>query len=258
MLEKSDYDLEEKDKQVMLSEKGIDKIENLSKTYGILKNDNFYHSDNLSLQHHIQQALKANLLFFKDKDYIVKDNKVELIDEQTGRILLGRRLSDGLHSAIEAKEHVDIQHESQTIASITYQNYFRMYSRSSAAQTQWKSGLAGMTGTAQTQAEEFFEIYGLKVVSIPTNKKMIRKDWNDQIYRTEVEKNKAIVEGVNMISKHEKPSAANPQGGIVKKEAPIHISNLSLLTKDGETTRVGFKMEGDKKVRFSKKSNEVI
>ena len=205
LLEKSDYDLEEKDKQVMLSEKGIDKIENLSKTYGILKNDNFYHSDNLSLQHHIQQALKANLLFFKDKDYIVKDNKVELIDEQTGRILLGRRLSDGLHSAIEAKEHVDIQHESQTIASITYQNYFRMYSRSSTAQTQWKSGLAGMTGTAQTQAEEFFEIYGLKVVSIPTNKKMIRKDWDDEIFRTEKEKNKAIIDKIVECNKKGQP-----------------------------------------------------
>lgn len=155
LLEKSDYELDEKDKQVMLSERGIDKIENLSKTYGILKSNNFYHS-NLSLQHHIQQALKANLLFAKDRDYIVKDNKVELIDEQTGRILSGRRFADGLHSAIEAKENVDIQQESQTIASISYQNYFRMYSRSGTTQTHWKSGLAGMTGTAQTQAEEFF------------------------------------------------------------------------------------------------------
>ena len=231
LLEKSDYDLEEKDKQVMLSEKGIDKIENLSKTYGILKNDNFYHSDNLSLQHHIQQALKANLLFFKDRDYIVKDNKVELIDEQTGRILLGRRLSDGLHSAIEAKEHVDIQHESQTIASITYQNYFRMYSRSSTAQTQWKSGLAGMTGTAQTQAEEFFEIYGLKVVSIPTNKKMIRKDWDDEIFRTEKEKNKAIIDKIVECN---------------KKGQPVLIGTTSISKSE-----IYSKLLADKRIKYS-------
>ena len=193
-LEKPDYDLHEIDKQVMLSEKGIDKIEKLSKTYGLLKNDNFYDSQNLTLQHHIELALKANLLFFKDRDYIVKDNKIELIDDQSGRILPGRRLSSGLHQAIEAKENVDIQSENQTIASITYQNYFRKYSK-----------LAGMTGTAQTQAEEFSDIYGLQVVSIPTNKKMIRKDWDDQIFRTEKEKNKAIIDKVVECNKKGQP-----------------------------------------------------
>ena len=181
-LEKEDYELDEKNKNVMLSDKGIDKIEKLSETYGILKNNNFYDPQNINLVHHINQALKANLLFSKDTDYIVKENKVQLIDEFTGRILEGRRFSDGLHQAIEAKESVEIQSENQTLASITYQNYFRLYNK-----------LAGMTGTAATEAEEFLDIYGLPVVSVPTNKKMIRKDWNDQIFRTEKEKNKAII-----------------------------------------------------------------
>ena len=157
-LNKSDYEIDEKNKMVMLSEKGIDKIEKLSQTYGILKNNNFYSPENINLVHHINQALKANLLFFKDTDYIVKDNKIQIIDETTGRILSGRRYAEGLGQAIEAKENVEIQSENQTLASITYQNYFRMYSR-----------LAGMTGTAQTEAEEFFDIYKLPVVSIPTN-----------------------------------------------------------------------------------------
>ena len=177
-----DYELDEKNKNVMLSEKGIDKIEKLSHTYGILKNNNFYDPQNINLVHHISQALKANLLFKKDIDYIVRDNKVQLIDEFTGRVLEGRRFSDGLHQAIEAKEKVEIQSENQTLASITYQNYFRLYSI-----------LSGMTGTAETEAEEFLDIYKLPVVSIPTNQKMIRKDWNDQIFRTEKEKNKAII-----------------------------------------------------------------
>jgi len=193
-LNKEDYELDEKDKNVMLSEKGIDKIEKLSQTYGILKNNNFYDPQNISLVHHINQALKANLLFSKDKDYIVRDNKVQLIDEFTGRILEGRRFSDGLHQAIEAKEKVEIQSENQTIASITYQNYFRLYNK-----------LAGMTGTAATEAEEFLDIYRLPVVSVPTNEKMIRKDWNDQIFRTEKEKNKAIINKVFECNKKGQP-----------------------------------------------------
>ena len=146
-LNKQDYELDEKNKNVMLSEKGIDRIEKLSQTYGILKNNNFYDPQNINLVHHINQALKANLLFSKDTDYIVRDNKVQLIDEFTGRVLEGRRFSDGLHQAIEAKEKVEIQSENKTLASITYQNYFRLYSK-----------LAGMTGTAATEAEEFFDI----------------------------------------------------------------------------------------------------
>ena len=193
-LNKQDYELDEKDKNVMLSEKGIDKIEKLSQTYGILKNNNFYDPQNINLVHHINQALKANLLFSKDKDYIVKENKIQLIDEFTGRILEGRRFSDGLHQAIEAKEKVEIQKENQTLASITYQNYFRLYKK-----------LAGMTGTAATEAEEFLDIYKLPVVSVPTNQKMIRKDWNDQIFRTEKEKNKAIVKKVIECNKKGQP-----------------------------------------------------
>jgi len=193
-LDKQDYELDEKNKNVMLSEKGIDKIEKLSQTYGILKNNNFYDPQNINLVHHINQALRANLLFYKDTDYIVRDNKIQLIDEFTGRVLEGRRFSDGLHQALEAKENVEIQSENQTLASITYQNYFRLYSK-----------LAGMTGTAATEAEEFLDIYKLPVVSVPTNQKMIRKDWNDQIFRTEKEKNKAIIDKVTECNKKGQP-----------------------------------------------------
>jgi len=193
-LEKHDYEIDEKDKNVMLSEKGIDKIEKLSQTYGVLKNNNFYDPQNINLVHHINQALRANLLFSKDTDYIVRDNKVQIIDEFTGRVLEGRRFSDGLHQAIEAKENVEIQSENQTLASITYQNYFRLYKK-----------LSGMTGTAITEAEEFYDIYRLKTVSVPTNQSMIRNDLNDQIFRTEKEKNFAIVEKVKNCYEKKQP-----------------------------------------------------
>ena len=147
------------------------------------KNNNFYDPANLDLVHHVNQALKANLLFNKDTDYIIRNGKVQIIDEFTGRVLDGRRFSDGLHQAIEAKENVKIEEENQTLASITYQNYFRLYHK-----------LSGMTETAITEAEEFFDIYKLPVVSIPTNKKMLRKDFNDRIYRTEKEKYNAITD----------------------------------------------------------------
>ena len=193
-LKKEDYDLDEKNKNAMLTDVGIDSVEKMSKTSGILKNNNFYDPQNLNLVHHINQALKANLLFQKDKDYIVKDGSVKIIDEFTGRILEGRRFSDGLHQAIEAKENVDIQKENQTLASITYQNYFRLYKK-----------LAGMTGTAMTEAEELFDIYKLKVISVPTNKEMVRNDMNDQIFRTEEEKNNAILNKVNECNKKGQP-----------------------------------------------------
>ena len=180
-LQKTDYEIDEKNKNVILTDGGIDKIERLSIHEGILKNDNFYDPQNLNLVHHVNQALKANFLFNKDVDYILRENKIQIIDEFTGRILGGRRFSDGLHQAIEAKENVEIQEENQTLASITYQNYFRLYQK-----------LSGMTGTAMTEAEEFFDIYKLNVVSVPTNRPMIRKDLNDQIYRTEKEKYLAI------------------------------------------------------------------
>ena len=193
-LQKKDFELDEKNKNAILTDVGIDNIEKMSRTSGILKNNNFYDPENLTLVHHINQALKANFLFQKDKDYIVKDGNVQIIDEFTGRVLEGRRFSDGLHQAIEAKENVDIQKENQTLASITYQNYFRLYKK-----------LAGMTGTAMTEAEEFFDIYKLNVVSVPTNKDMIRKDTNDQIFRTEEEKNYAILNKVKECHKKGQP-----------------------------------------------------
>ncbi len=180
-IKKGDFELDEKNKNVILTDIGIDKIEKLSIQKRILKNNNFYDPENLSLVHHINQALKANMIFKKDSDYIVRDGKVQIIDEFTGRVLSGRRFSDGLHQALEAKENVNIEEENQTLASITYQNYFRLYKK-----------LSGMTGTAMTEAEEFYDIYKLNVVSIPTNKKMVRKDHNDQIFRTELEKYNSI------------------------------------------------------------------
>ena len=180
-LQKIDYEIDEKNKNTILTDVGIDKIEKLAIHEGVLKNNNFYDPQNLNLVHHVNQALKANLLFSKDVDYILQENKVQIIDEFTGRVLGGRRFSDGLHQAIEAKENVQIQEENQTLASITYQNYFRLYKK-----------LSGMTGTALTEAEEFFDIYKLNVVSVPTNRQMIREDLNDQIFRTEKEKYLAI------------------------------------------------------------------
>ena len=193
-LQKNDYDLDEKNKNAILTDLGIDKIEKLATQKRLLKNNNFYDPQNLDLVHHVNQSLKANFLFQKDKDYIVKDNKVQIIDEFTGRILSGRRFSDGLHQAIEAKENVNIQDENQTLASITYQNYFRLYKK-----------LSGMTGTAITESEEFFDIYKLNVVSIPTNNKMIRKDFNDLIFRTEKEKYDAITKKIFECNKTGQP-----------------------------------------------------
>ena len=184
-IKKGDFELDEKNKNVILTDIGIDKIEKLSIQKRILKNNNFYDPENLSLVHHINQALKANMIFKKDSDYIVRDGKVQIIDEFTGRVLSGRRFSDGLHQALEAKENVNIEEENQTLASITYQNYFRLYKK-----------LSGMTGTAMTEAEEFYDIYKLNVVSIPTNKKMVRKDHNDQIFRTELEKYNSITKKI--------------------------------------------------------------
>ena len=193
-LQKNDYELDEKNKNVILTDLGIDKIEKLAIQKRMLKNNNFYDPANLDLVHHINQALKANLLFNKDTDYIIKDGKVKIIDEFTGRVLDGRRFSDGLHQALEAKENVKVEEENQTLASITYQNYFRLYQK-----------LSGMTGTAMTEAEEFFDIYKLPVVSIPTNKQMLRKDFNDQIYRTEKEKYNAITNKIIECNKKGQP-----------------------------------------------------
>ena len=185
LLNNKDYEIDEKDKNILLTNDGINNIEKLLSDAGILKNNNFYDPENLSLVHHVNQALRANHLFEKGKDYIVKDENLKIIDELTGRILEGRRFGDGLHQALEAKENINIQAENQTLASITYQNYFKLYKK-----------ISGCTGTAATEAEEFFEIYNLSVVIIPTNKEMVRKDYNDQIFRTEEEKNNAIVKKI--------------------------------------------------------------
>lgn len=190
-LNKEHYDVDEKDRSALLTEKGIDFIEDRLKKANLLKGSNFYDPQNLSVVHHVNQALRANMLFTKDKDYIIKDNQIYIIDEFTGRIMEGRRYSDGLHQAIEAKEGVQIQNENQTLASITFQNYFRLYEK-----------LSGMTGTAMTESEEFYEIYKLDVVEVPTNRPMIRKDFNDRIFRTENEKFDAIVKEI--VVAHEK------------------------------------------------------
>ncbi len=184
-LNEKDYEIDEKDRNILLTNEGINKVEKIFANAGILKNNNFYDPENLVLVHHVNQALKANHLFTKGKDYIVRDNQLKIIDELTGRILEGRRFGDGLHQALEAKEKIDVKAENQTLASITYQNYFKLYKK-----------ISGCTGTAATEAEEFLEIYNLQVVVIPTNKKMIRNDLNDQIFRTEKEKNDAIIKKI--------------------------------------------------------------
>ncbi len=193
-LKKEDFELDEKDKNVLLTNQGIDNIEKILSNAGILKNNNFYDPSNLHLVHHVNQALRANYLYLNGKDYIIKDDQIIIIDEQTGRQLPGRRFGDGLHQSIEAKEKVEVQNENQTLASITYQNYFKLYSK-----------LAGCTGTAATESEEFYEIYNLPVIVIPTNKKMIRKDFNDQIFRSLNEKDNAIITKINECTKKGQP-----------------------------------------------------
>jgi preprotein translocase subunit SecA len=193
-LNKKDYEIDEKDRNILLTNDGINNVESIFSNAGILKNNNFYDPENLSLVHHVNQALRANHLFQKGKDYIVQNNTLKIIDELTGRILEGRRYGDGLHQALEAKEKIDIQSENQTLASITYQNYFKLYKK-----------ISGCTGTAATESEEFFEIYSLLVVVIPTNKKMIRNDLNDQIFRTEKEKNYAIIKKIDECHKSGQP-----------------------------------------------------
>ena len=178
-----DYELDEKTRAVTFTEAGNEKLENLLGEAGLLKGDSLYDLENVTIVHHLNNALRAHQLFQRDRDYIVKGGEVIIIDEFTGRMMPGRRFSDGLHQALEAKEHVDIQPENQTLASITFQNYFRMYDK-----------LAGMTGTALTEADEFFDIYNLEVMEIPTNKTIARVDDDDEVYRTAREKFGAIIE----------------------------------------------------------------
>ncbi len=181
-LGKGDYELDEKTRIVTLTEQGNEKIERLLQEAGMLKGDSLYDIENVTVVHHVQQALRAHTLFQRDRDYIVKNGEVVIIDEFTGRMMQGRRYSEGLHQALEAKEHVAIQPENQTLATITFQNYFRLYQK-----------LAGMTGTAATEADEFMDIYGLDVIEVPTNMPMIRIDEDDEVYRTAQEKYRAII-----------------------------------------------------------------
>jgi preprotein translocase subunit SecA len=183
MLDNDDFEKEEKSRTVMLTESGVEKIEELLRTHNLLITGNLYDGQNVSLVHHVNQALRAHKLFSRDTDYIVKDDKVIIIDEFTGRMMDGRRYSEGLHQALEAKEGVTIQNENQTLASITFQNYFRLYPK-----------LAGMTGTAMTEAAEFMDIYKLGVVEIPTNVPVARMDHNDKIYKSIPDKEAAIIE----------------------------------------------------------------
>lgn len=205
-----DYTLDEKEKHVKLTDEGITKVEKA------LKIDNLFDVRNVELLHYVNNALKAHAIFKKDVDYVVQDGKIVIVDEFTGRLMPGRRYSDGLHQALEAKEQVKIENENQTLASITFQNYFRMYSK-----------LAGMTGTAATEASEFREIYGLDVIVIPTNKPMIRVDYPDQIYKTAKEKYDAIINDIVENHKIGRPVLV----GTVSIEKSEYLSKL--LKKKG-------------------------
>jgi preprotein translocase subunit SecA len=210
-LTEADYDKDEKHKTVALNEAGTERIEELLRQAGLLETGTLYDVHNISLVHHVNQALRAHKLFTRDVDYIVKDDKVVIIDEFTGRMMSGRRYSEGLHQALEAKEHATIQQENQTLASITFQNYFRMYPK-----------LAGMTGTAMTEAGEFAEIYKLDVVEMPTNRPVSRLDEDDEVYRTAAEKNAAIITLIEEARKRQQPVLV----GTVSIEKSEHLADL--------------------------------
>lgn len=197
-----DFKLDEKQKTINLTEEGLEKLEKVLKQHGLVVEGSLFDAHNIQLYHFVVQAIKCHYLYKKEVDYIVKDNHVVIIDEFTGRMMDGRRFSEGLHQALEAKEGIKIRAENQTLASITYQNYFKMYPK-----------LCGMTGTAMTEAQEFVEIYGLKVVSIPSHRPVSRKDFNDKIYLTYKEKEKAIVEKIQEC---------------VEKKQPVLIGTVSI------------------------------
>ena len=212
LIDKEDYELDEKSKSALFTESGINHIEKLLHENNLINKNSFlYDIENTKIVHHLNQSIKANKLFHIDKDYIVKNGAIYIIDEFTGRIMDGRRYSDGLHQAIEAKENVKIQQENQTLASITYQNYFRLYDK-----------LGGMTGTAVTEAQEFLDIYGLETVQIPTNIPIKRIDHHDVIYKTSAAKYDAIVEEVKKIHALQQPILI----GTVSIEKSEYISKL--------------------------------
>ncbi len=226
LVKEEHFTVDEKDKVVLMTEEGIAKAEELFDV------DNLYSLENSALSHHVDQALKANYLFEIDVDYVVKDGEVVIVDEFTGRLSEGRRFSEGLHQALEAKEKVEIKEETQTLADITFQNYFRMYEK-----------LAGMTGTAQTEATEFSQIYSLDVISIPTNVPIIRNDLNDLIYKTEAEKFGAVIEHIKELQQKGQPMLIGTASivksellhGLLKKEKIAHtVLNAKNHEQEGE------------------------
>ncbi len=216
LLVEGDYEKDEKQRTVAMTEAGTEKMEGLLRDAGLLKGDSMYDMENVSVVHHVNQGLRAHKLFTRDVDYIVKNDKVIIIDEFTGRMMEGRRYSEGLHQALEAKENVTIQAENQTLASITFQNLFRMYPK-----------LAGMTGTAMTEAGEFHDIYKLEVIEIPTNVTVARKDADDEVYRSKREKYDAIVAQVAECHARKQPVLV----GTVSIEKSEELSEL--LKKKG-------------------------
>jgi preprotein translocase subunit SecA len=225
-----DFEIDEKSKSVNLSDQGVENSEKLLKEIDLLKNDSLYDIENVRLVHHINQAAKAHKLFEKDKDYIVKDQMIVIIDEFTGRMMEGRRYSEGLHQAIEAKENCPVQSENQTLASITFQNYFRLYTK-----------LGGMTGTAQTEAEEFMDIYGLPVIEIPTNINVSRIDKNDEIYMSIEEKYNAIVDLIKDCSERGQPVLV----GTTSIEKSEYIASLLVENK---FNRIDYEKPIDKEI----------
>ncbi|MGE0604003.1 MAG: preprotein translocase subunit SecA [Xanthobacteraceae bacterium] len=235
-----DYELDEKQRTVNLTESGMERMEQMLRDAKLLKGDSLYDIENVSVVHHVNQGLRAHRLFTRDKDYIVKDGEVVIIDEFTGRMMPGRRYSEGLHQALEAKEHVQIQPENQTLASITFQNYFRLYEK-----------LAGMTGTALTEADEFADIYKLEVVEVPTNLPVNRIDDHDEVYRTADEKYKAIIDtiddcktrgqpilvGTTSIEKSEQLAAALKAKGFKQKEFTDADAFRPLYDGDQKTSK---------------------
>jgi preprotein translocase subunit SecA len=216
LLDKGDFEVDEKQRTTTLTESGMEKMEQRLRAADLLKGDTLYDVENVSTVHHVNQALKAHKLFQRDKDYIVRNGEVVIIDEFTGRMMPGRRYSDGLHQALEAKEHQPIQPENQTLASITFQNYFRMYEK-----------LAGMTGTAATEAEEFIDIYNLEVLEVPTNMPLARLDDDDEVYRTAEEKYRAVLGEIERANERFQP--------VLVGTASIEKSELlaAILLKNG-------------------------
>ena len=222
-LVKEDFDLDEKQRSVTLTDKGLENIENLLLQNKIMVEGGLYDISNVGILHHVNQSLRAHKLFQKDTHYIVRGGKVVIIDEFTGRAMEGRRFSDGLHQAIEARENVDVLPENQTLASVTFQNYFRQYPK-----------LAGMTGTAITEAGEFEEIYGLQVIEVPTNEEVARKDFDDEVYRTSQERDDAVIKLIKECQEKKQPvlvgtvsieKSENFSSQLKKKNIPHKVLN---------------------------------